>query len=469
MRKSIPISFATPEALACSMSMALLNRNRSYLLAICSILAFAGQVRAQQIMWKTLSLPIASAGRYDDIFFISPQVGWAIDGGHVDGQSPVLGRIYKTIDGGTTWNLQFDSALNYLRSIRFVDSLHGWVGTLGLDIFAIHDTTILYETTDGGATWLVADSKIQGTKPAGLCGMFAVDTDNIYICGKFAGPAYILKTNSGKSWQSIDMNAYAGRLIDIYFWSRDSGIVVGGTASDTSHALVLLTTDGAKTWSVKYWSKTPEGWGWKISFPTRSLGYVSVEHAPTSQGGSFLTTTDRGMSWTARSIGTPDADLQGIGFINERIGWIGGWMDGVYTTTDGGSSWAKSNQSTAANRFRFFGDTLAYCAGQQLYKIAVTSPNSVSKSILPADLDTQNYPNPFVSSTTIMFTLPREEQVIITLFDMEGRKISDVVKANFSSGTHSIKINEPQLPTGAIFYQLSAGGRTIERRILHLR
>ncbi len=462
-----PHRFATPDALACSRSMTLLKGNSSYFFALCCILAFAGQARAQQITWKTLSLPIAAAGRYDDIFFISPQVGWVIDGG---GQSPVSGRIYKTIDGGTTWKLQFDSALNYLRSIRFVDSLHGWVGTLGLDIFALHDTTILYETTNGGATWFIADSKIQGTKPAGLCGMFAVDTQNIYICGKFSGPAYILKTtNSGKSWQSIDMNAYAAKLIDIYFWSRDSGIVVGGTAGDSSHALVLLTTDGAKTWSTVYRSPTPDGWCWKISFPSSRLGYVSIEHATTSQAASFLTTTDGGRSWTARSIGALVGDLQGIGFINERIGWVGGWMGGIYTTMDGGASWAKSDQSIAANRFRFFVDTLAYCAGQQLYKITVASPNSVSNAILPADLVAQNYPNPFGSTTTITFTIPHEEQLRITLFDLEGRKISDVANAKFSSRTHNITLNESQLPPGALFYQLSAGGRTIERRILHLR
>src|SRR5665213_994391 len=291
------------------------QRRLSYL-AIAVILIPFHSLPAQQITWTTLSLPVAH--RYDDIFFISPQVGWAIDGAG----GALGGRIFKTTNGGSSWALQFDSAIDYLRSIRFVDSLHGWAGTLG-DITNPASAILLYETTDGGVTWFVADSKINGTKPAGLCGIFAVDTDNIYICGKYSGPAYILKTtNEGQSWKSINMNSYASKLIDLYFWSPDSGIVVGGIDSMAFRGrgggvipIVLFTSDGGDSWSTRYKSDTLDGWCWKISFPTRNVGYISIEESDTGGlANPFLTTTDGGKTWAKRLASSLPGDLEGVGF-----------------------------------------------------------------------------------------------------------------------------------------------------------
>jgi photosystem II stability/assembly factor-like uncharacterized protein len=455
---------------------------RFWTLAIVVIAVSAHNLSAQQITWTTLSLPVAAADRYDDIFFISPQIGWAIDGGEQQGQIiPINGRIYKTIDGGSSWTLQFGGSINYLRSIRFVDSLHGWAGTLGIDSSdPTPDTALLYETIDGGTTWFVADSKIEGTKPAGLCGIFAVDTDNIYICGKYTGPAYILKTtNNGKSWQSIDMNSYASRLIDIYFWSRDSGIVVGGigseydtgsAGSDYGFAIILFTSDGGNTWSTRYQSDTIDGWCWKISFPTHNIGYVSIEDAGIAT--PFLTTTDGGMTWVKRLASSSPGDLEGVGFIKEKLGWLGGWNNSVLSTTDGGNSWTQTKDGPNANRFRFFGDTLAYCAGEQVYKITVTWPEAVNSSNENTQLSAQNYPNPFGDFTEIHFTLPNEEHVTLTLYDLEGNKLLDVLDGTYSAGEHNVPCFDPEnssIPSGTYIYELTAGGCSIERQMIRLR
>ncbi len=431
---------------------------------------------AQQITWTTLGLSGALAGRYDDIYFVSPQVGWAIDGDS---------GIFKTTDGGTSWNLQFDNFHNYLRSIRFVDSLHGWCGTLGLDTTNPYsDSTILYETKDGGITWSIADSKIQGTKPAGLCGIFAVDSSNIYICGKYTGPSYILKTtNGGQSWKSIDMNAFASRLVDIYFWSTDSGIVVGGIGTvnnqaDSSSALVLFTSDGGGSWRTVYRSDTIDGYCWKISFPTQDTGYISIE---SWGGGPFLTTTNRGLTWVKRVASqAPVINLQGIGFINGKLGWTGGWgissfpkSQDVLVTTDGGNSWTQTKLGLYANRFRFFGDTLGYCAGNQVYKISITWPETVKSGNDISQFSMQNNPNPFHNHTEIHFTLPREEHIALALFDLEGKKILDVLDGIYSVGEHTVpmypNIPHDNISAGTYIYELTSEDGSIARNMIHLQ
>ncbi len=441
------------------------------------------RAHAQQIIWQDLhpdSWPAThpsttwSSERYDDVFFLTPELGWAVHAFSVASDTITeFGKIYKTTNGGTTWTVVRDSMGGYLRSIRFSDSLHGWVGTLGLEAaFSSSDTAILYETTDGGTTWAVADSKIEGEKPAGLCGMWACDSDVVYICGKWDGPPYILKTtNRGTSWESIDMNAYATRLIDIYFWSRDSGIVVGGSYPEwNSSAIVLFTSDGGESWSQRYQSPDSDGWCWKISFPSRSVGYVSIESEDETENTTFLKTTDGGLTWVRKVITPNFFDLQGIGFITDSIGWAGGLaVGGVYTTTNGGETWSFGNQSTYANRFRFFGDTLGYCAGGSMYKIRVNSQVNSISAPESSDFDVQNYPNPFDNVTTIRISLGQPEQVSLELVDLLGRTLLSQIDGYYSAGDHEIPIlfDNGSLPSGDYFVVVRAGEHVINRHIVH--
>src|SRR5436305_1886211 len=87
----------------------------------------AAEVSAQTPKWTTLPMP-PSAIRYDDCFFITPEIGWAIHPFNIPYGSDTTfqqGRIWKTTDAGTSWTLQLDSSHMYFRSIGFADSLHG--------------------------------------------------------------------------------------------------------------------------------------------------------------------------------------------------------------------------------------------------------------------------------------------------------------------------------------------------------
>ena len=54
--------------------------------------------------------------------------------------------------------------------------------------------------------------------PAAICGLDCVGTSTVYGCGAYFGPAHVIKsTDSGDTWQFIDMSAYATALVDINF------------------------------------------------------------------------------------------------------------------------------------------------------------------------------------------------------------------------------------------------------------
>src|SRR3712207_2533904 len=82
-----------------------------------------------QADWSLLTLP--RSNRYDDVFFVNDTMGWAANADR---------RIYRTMDGGQTWTLQF-TAPGYLRSIEFANTKLGFCGSLD---------SALFRTEDGG-------------------------------------------------------------------------------------------------------------------------------------------------------------------------------------------------------------------------------------------------------------------------------------------------------------------------------
>lgn len=84
---------------------------------------------------------------------------------------------------------------------------------------------------------------------------------------------------------------------------------------------------------------------------------------------------------------------------------------------------------------------------------------SVSSVEIPEEFSLgQNYPNPFNPSTTISFALPVDAKVTVSLYNMLGEKVTNVVAKDFSAGTHEVKLNAGHLASGMYIYTISATG-----------
>ena len=344
--------------------------------------------------WIATQAEIAS--RYDDIFFISPDIGWAVNGN---------GRILKTVNGGRCWDEQFHDPTVYFRCISMVNEQIGWAGctTSGRQLF---------HTIDGGQNWELVMNLPTTTNgqnvaaPSAVCGLWALDEQRVFASGTNypERPARFLKTeDGGKTWYVRDMEDVATLLVDIYFQNENLGWVVGGRSTKPHPRrsdvvpTVLKTEDGGKTWRDMLGENinAPLGeWGWKIQFLQDGFGVVACENF---QVGAILITEDGGNSWRRQEIRNRNGEminqnLEGIGFLDRHTGWVGGWGDPVFSsgrtsaTTDGGRTWTDLTPTWPSpvkgfdnpcppfeqdgqyiNRFRFIGD-VAYASGNTVYK-----------------------------------------------------------------------------------------------------
>jgi pectate lyase len=80
-----------------------------------------------------------------------------------------------------------------------------------------------------------------------------------------------------------------------------------------------------------------------------------------------------------------------------------------------------------------------------------------------------NYPNPFNPVTTIEYQLPARSNVTLTIFDVLGREIANLVNGIQEPGYKSVRWDAGNVPSGVYFYQLRAGVFTKTRTMLLMK
>lgn len=343
------------------------------------ILSIISNSWAQENTWKKLNTE-AYPGKQDDIVFVDENTGWYVNG---------YGKIYHTKDGGANWEKQCEQKGTFFRTIAFVDKNIGFAGTVGTEYFPnVTDTIPLYGTKDGGKTWKPVSYK--GPYVKGLCAIEVVKEQyinhgkidyktHLFAVGRVGSPANIMISHDGgTTWTSRSMNNDCKMLFDIKMFDKDNGIVCAASSEDItqSNALILATADGGQTWQKVYQSTRPFETTWKASFPTREVGYVTIQsYNPDTnvKQQRVAKTTDGGKTWTEINL-VEEAGARefGIGFIDANHGFVG-TMNSGYETKDGGATWTKIDLGRACNKIRIYkddkGKTYGYAIGVNVFKL----------------------------------------------------------------------------------------------------
>ncbi len=329
--------------------------------------------------WRKLETE-AYRGKQDDIVFVNENVGWYVNGD---------GKIFKTIDGGEHWTLQLHQPGTFFRCIAFLDELHGFAGNIGPDYFPnVSDAIPLYETSDGGVNWTPVTS-IAGEPVVGLCALQVLrepfinagvlDTKTTLIgVGRVGGPAImIVSEDLGKTWSQKTLGAQAAMALDVHFFNQREGFVAAASDADVSqsNALILATQDGGTTWTEAWRGPRTFELTWKMSFPSRNVGYVTIQSYnpdPKVTDRFVAKTIDGGRTWQELPlISDPRVRAFGIAFLDESIGWVGAVPQG-FQTLDGGANWIPVDMGNAVNKIRIVkgdGKRVGYAIGVHVHRI----------------------------------------------------------------------------------------------------
>lgn len=318
--------------------------------------------------WQKL-LTVAFNGKQDDVHFVDARHGWYANG---------EGFVYRTINGGASWEQVLRRPGTYWRAIGFVDEQLGLLGNIGTNVFpGVTDTTPLFFTTNGGQT--VTPVTSTGATAQGICAIDVLrqgDAVVLTAAGRVRGPAHLMRsTDRGQTWVTTDLSSSIAMVTDVKFLTPEVGFVVGGSSANlaSSRAVILKTTNGGATWKKVYESSRNAELMWKVSFPSPSAGFGTVQTYDSTRAEQVIVkSSNGGETWEELPLVRDGAARPlGVGFVSPSIGWVG-TARGGFQTTNGGATWQPVAMGEAVNKVRVVraGEGfVAFAIGFDVYKL----------------------------------------------------------------------------------------------------
>ena len=416
--------------------------------------------------WYEVAFPIThnlSKSTINDIAFVNSTNGYTVGKG---------GLVMYTNDAGENWQVLNEETIT-LWQIDFVSENNAF-GNTGFE---------LYKTTDGGQTWDYLDDASTHLYNY----IFDMDFNNEnegYVLGY--GSSY-LKTNDGM--QTFEMGTLPVNFFLFYKYIDFAGdtIYIAGTTSQTNE--LLISADGGNTWDVNSIGfdgnyvisfqnlndtlivntmydivySTDKGAAWNTILHSdtaiQSSVFISsnVGYATTSYGlseGKYKKTIDGGENWNIITVFPQEDDtlyLNGIFPVDIDLVYAYGFIYDQYhkhaviwKSEDGGQTWQTETLSfflpgEISQMLRYENYVYAVASQGEIIRLQMEELNIPDNILINNDFEL--YPNPVKDK---VYLSSPENISYVSIYSLDGKQIK-----NIRPDKKEMSINISFLPQGA--------------------
>ncbi len=383
-----------------------------------------------------------TAGVIKKFFSFTSDIGWAIKGN----------QIMKTTDSGESWFVQ-QNIPGTLTSIHFVDSSYGWVTVLNRRP---------YKTTDGGENWIEQTNlNFYGTRD-----VYFANVDTGWMTADNFGYALYRTTDSGINWEVVtgvyDPRSFSFFPADSYRWW-----VYGFTN-------LYETANKGENWNditppLPLFSKFYAPYNW-FGYGVGGIGYIINYFDSTYVPVELISFNAELVSSGVELIWVTATELNNHGFEVQKSYDMQTWVSINFVEGRGSTTEYIEYSFIDAE---IVGDEVFYRLKQVDFDGSFEYSRTIEVSLenfpIICDLH-QNYPNPFNATTVIKYSLPEKSFVNISLYNINGEKVSELVNEQKEKGIYNIRFNRDNLATGVFLYRMvTSSGYNFSRKLILLK
>lgn len=399
-------------------------------------------------------------------------------------------QLYHSKYDGSTWSTPVSvtgttAPWDTLQCAKGAVNIDGngnlWVTwSTGYESDAVNEWMFASKSSDGGASWTAPDTLFKdvmsGDLPSGYCMPALACGPNGEVGVAARGPKMGPKAKYSGIFQGYDGSTWGTTEVISDFYANANGdsvdiyqISLAYDADGICHAAFYTDendfadeADG----QIYYVRRSASGtWGTPVkatNFPDGSTDYPAIavgdnysiyivffgNDAAGNRNFYGVSSADFGVTWSDSirlSQNSLSLDARGAS-ISKHVGTAGADV-----------LWLQKTDDSAV-------DEVYYGLIPFVEFVAVdTETQPVAYQIL------RNYPNPFNPTTNIEFSVMNSGNVKLTVYNMLGQEITQLVNQNMDVGVYEIKFHAGNLATGVYFYRLQTADNTLTQKLLYLK
>jgi hypothetical protein len=399
--------------------------------------------------------------------FIATGANWIVSGDHLNGQYTSVLFIQKySSDGNVLWTKEY-SAVDELQQGLGVTELpdggyaisgqiHGEIGS------SVGQAWILRTDSDGDTLW----TDVWGTYPVNYARAVEYDPafDRIVVAAFGASnelplncPHLLYYSLDGDYLFGTSYSALTADEVRGFSSAYDGGYTllsrhgIGTSDGNITH----MDASGVLFWTYEVLAQPPD------DNDNLGLGFTQIDSGYLCCG------------WTGYWSPPPDSSLFTEQVFQADTGSTkDGWL--MRYGADGTFLWSVENEIGANNYFYSAvqlpeGGYIAAGSSSGGYLVRYAPETGIEGSGPSSGIQFDVSPNPFSSDLAIGYSLPDEGSVILSVFDLSGRRIAGLEAGSFSAGEHTSSWSPgTSLPDGCYLVVLEACGERIARRCVRL-
>ncbi|MCK9425441.1 MAG: T9SS type A sorting domain-containing protein [Ignavibacteriaceae bacterium] len=404
----------------------------------------------------------------------------------------IVGLFFNTISVFPQWELVTDT-LKDIDEI-YINGNEIFCGTLGN----------IYYSADNGNTWI---SKNQGLKYWSSVVDFA-SNDSLIIIG-CAGDGVFISTNNGNLWIEKDFGLKSKNVQNVIIHKQllfageeynpitfeDGGLYVSSNMGITwtkvdrivPGAISHLFSDDVTIFAANssfLIRSMDDGHDWLgvFPYPVNAINKIEKNIIIASRD-SICISNDDGETWQTKREGLSLDYISDITVTDSIVFVSDGSRNGkIFVSLNMGENWHSiyDNLPDLTNGFASIGANKDYLFvsfhSGCLWRRPINTITSLEsdKYEIPKNISiSQNFPNPFNPSTIINYSIPKQSNVKLIIFDALGREVITLVNEEKRPGSYEVEfesaIGNQQLASGIYFYQLRAGEFVQTKKMILLR
>jgi hypothetical protein len=373
--------------------------------------------------------------------------------------------------------------------------------------FTTKDTNIFAGTWGGvylsgnhGLNWVLVDN-----------GLFSFHVTSLVVCGNniIASTSHLpggvtggvfRSTDNGTDWEHVNSD-----LEEISCLAVSGSNIFAGIAS-FGYKGVFRTTDNGKIWTlinnsmtdyhkvnclvindINIFAGTDNGifissnndTDWvKLGLSNKDVFSLAVSGSNIFAGSSFdgiFFSSDNGTNWTQANNGLP-TDTSVYCFAESGTNIFAGVGGNVFLSTNNGTTWKQMNDGLPYNyvlSLAVIGSNVfagTYGTGVWKRPLSELTGLTLEEINIPKEFClSQNYPNPFNPTTTINYSIVKEGNVKLIVYNTLGSKVVTLLNEYKQAGNYSVNFNADDLPSGIYFYRLEAGQFSQVKKMILLK